>query len=119
MIHFVTPRSRRNHRPLACGGNLNLPWLLHSVVPYGSRSGLTTGSYAYGMLTCRHVGPRERPWPVGRVGSAASPADAPPPFARTRRVRGHLSAASHQVENNKAHSHQGKEDKQVPENFHR
>jgi hypothetical protein len=31
---------------------------------------------------------------------------------------GRLSAASHQIEHNKADSHQGKEDDQVPDNFH-
>jgi len=46
LIHFVTPRSRRTIARVACGGNLNLPWLLRSVVVYGSRSRLTTGSYA-------------------------------------------------------------------------
>jgi hypothetical protein len=60
--------SRRTIARVACGGNLNLPWLLHSVVPHGYRSGLTTGSSAYGMLTRRHVGPRERPWQ--QAGSA-------------------------------------------------
>jgi hypothetical protein len=51
LIHFVEPRSRRIIVRVACRGKLNLPWLLCSVVPRGSRSGLTTGSYAYGMLT--------------------------------------------------------------------
>jgi hypothetical protein len=55
---------------------------------------------------------------VGRVGSVAGPADAPPPVRSSPTGKGRLSTASYQVEHNKADSHQGKEDDQVPDNFH-
>jgi hypothetical protein len=73
-----------------------------------------------GMLTRRHAA-HVNGRAAGRVGSGASPADAPPPVRSSPTGEGRVRAASHQIEDNKADkadSHQGKEDDQVPDNFH-